>query len=116
MKKGEGERGEGEGPSQAEGARGGFARISSVLRLAIGAALAWRVVFAITAPELPAPTRLLAALVFSIALWRPAAGLTLAVAFVPAGALLAPAPARAAELLRGRSWSAWLLRRLAPAG
>ena len=71
--------------------------------------MVWRVGLAVAAPELSPLARLAAAIVFVIALWRPAAGLVLAVAVVPAGALLSPEPARTAELISWAFLSAWLL-------
>ena len=81
-----------------------------VLRISAGAAMAWRVALAVAAPELFPLAAAAAALVFCITLWRPAVGLTLTVAVVPAGALLAPEPARTAELFAWAFLAAWLVR------
>jgi O-antigen ligase len=81
--------------------------------------MAWRVGLALAAPELSLLAKLAAAIVLAVALWRPAVGLVLAVAWAPAGALLSPEPARTAELIAWAFLSAWLLgvhRPLAPAG
>ena len=93
--------------------------LTSILRLVVGALLVWPVGLAVLAPELSPVARLAAATVFAIALWRPAAGLVLAVVLAPAGSLLSPEPARVTELIAWAFLSAWLLgvhRLLAPAG
>ena len=89
------------------------------MRLVVGLLVAWRVGLAIVAPELSPLARIAAAMVLAVALWRPAAGLVLAVVLTPAGALLSPEPARTAELIAWAFLSAWLLgvhRPLAPGG
>jgi O-antigen ligase len=84
--------------------------LPQIARFVIGALLAWHVGMAIAAPELRAVPGLLAAFVFVITLRRPEAGLTLALALIPAGALLAPASTRVAELLAWAFLAGWLMR------
>ena len=94
-------------------------RLTSILRVAIGLVMAWRVGLAVAAPELSPLARLVVAVVFGVALWRPAAAMMVAVVVAPAGALLSPEPARTAELVAWAVLSAWLLglhRPLASAG
>ncbi|HEY6360092.1 MAG TPA: O-antigen ligase family protein [Vicinamibacterales bacterium] len=82
-------------------------------------ALAWGALVAVVAPETGIPASLAAIAVFATTLWRPAIGVTAAVALAPAGALFAPYPSRTAELFAWAFLSAWLLRvwrPLAPAG
>jgi O-antigen ligase len=64
---------------------------------------------AAAAPELPAACKLAAAAIAAITAWRPGPGLLLVAGLAPAGALFAPAPARAAELFAWAFLTAWLL-------
>ena len=80
------------------------------LRLAIGGALAWCVAMAVAAPELPRIAAAAALVTTAVTLWRPWAGLLVVLAAAPAGALIAPPPARTAELLAWAFLAAWLLR------
>lgn len=84
--------------------------LGGAARLLVGATLAWWVWLAAAAPEMPAVAALAAAAVAAATLWRPGAGLLMVAALAPAGALLAPPPARAAELLAWALLSVWLLR------
>ena len=84
--------------------------LGGALRLLIGGALAWCVVLAAAAPELPRVCALAAVVIVGITLWRPGAGLLLVVGLAPAGALFAPGPARAAELFAWAFLGGWLLR------
>ena len=79
-------------------------------RLLVGATLAWCVGVAVAAPEVPRACALAGMALFAATLWRPAAGLLALAALAPAGALLAPAPVRAAELLAWAVLAGWLLR------
>ncbi len=86
-----------------------------MLRAGVGALLAWFTVFALLALPLPAVAAAVA--VAALTMWRPVAGLAAIVASAPAGLLLAPPPARVAELVVWSFISAWLLalwRPLAP--
>jgi O-antigen ligase len=78
-------------------------------RVAVGSWLAWSVVLAIAAPELPWSCSALAILVASITLWRPLWGLVLTTAIVPMGTLLADTPLRASELFAWAFLAAWLV-------
>jgi O-antigen ligase len=84
--------------------------VKAALRLAAGAALAWFVLAAMLAPEVPLLTRALVAAMFAATLWRPSTALLILAALVPAGALLAPPPAHGAEMFVWSFLSAWLLR------
>lgn len=84
--------------------------MTTAVRLAIGALLAWCVVTALAAPEIPLAASGLALLICAAALWRPGAALIALAALTPAGLLLAPAPARGAELLAWAFLTGWLLR------
>ena len=79
------------------------------LRLIAGVPLAWCVVWAVAAPEFPIPCKAAALLIAAAAAWQPLWGLTLLTMLAPAGALLAAAPARAAELFAWSLIAAWLL-------
>lgn len=79
-------------------------------RLLAGTMLAWWVGVATFAPELPMAGALAAGIVFAATLVRPELGLLLVAGLAPASALLAPPPARAAELLAWSMLAAWLLR------
>ena len=87
--------------------RGG---LTPVLRLLPGAWLAWCVAVAAIAPELPAFCAAAAPVILALTLWQPRWGLVLTAALAPAGALLAAAPARAAELFAWAFLAGWLLR------
>ena len=80
------------------------------VRLLVGVTLAWWVGLAATAPEVPPAAALAGLVAFLAALWRPGAGLLVVAAVAPAGALLAAAPARAAELIAWAFLAGWLLR------
>ena len=80
-----------------------------VLRALLGGMLAWLVVVAARAPEIPLAAMSTALVIAGLTAWRPAAGLVAAVAVMPAGALFAPPPARAAELFATAFGAAWLL-------
>lgn len=84
--------------------------MTTVARLAVGALLGWCVVIALSAPEIPLGASALALLIFAAALWRPGAALMILAALAPAGLLLAPVPARGAELLAWAFLTGWLLR------
>ena len=85
------------------------ARLASIPRILLGIPLAWSVGLAVLAPELPRVTATLAIVTFALGLWRPAVSLTLAVALIPAGLVLAPVPASTAELLAWAFLAGWLL-------
>jgi hypothetical protein len=82
----------------------------TLARVCIGAALAWCVAVALAAPELPRLAAVAALTTAALTVWRPWAGLPAVLACAPAGALLAPPPARAAELGAGAFLAAWQLR------
>jgi O-antigen ligase len=88
--------------------------LAGAARIAAGAFLAWFVGHALTAPELPRVVLLASAAVMGLTFWRPTLGLILLTGLAPAGALFAPPPARAAELLAWSFLLAWLLRIPAP--
>jgi hypothetical protein len=93
--------------------------VAAALRLLCGVALAWCVSVALVAPETPRLTAALALLVFAAGIWRPAVALIGLAALTPAAMLLAPPPARGAELFAWAFLAAWLVRvwrPLAPAG
>ncbi|MBI4886068.1 MAG: O-antigen ligase family protein [Acidobacteria bacterium] len=79
------------------------------LRLPVGAMLAWWVLLAVLAPEVSRLAALAAVMIAAATLWRPAIGLAFTAGLVPAGALLAPAPARAPEMFACAFLAAWLL-------
>jgi O-antigen ligase len=85
------------------------ARLATALRLLAGAAIASRAAVALAAPELFPFATAAAAAVFCLTIWRPAVGLPVALALAPAGALLAPNPARSGEFLAWSFLAAWLL-------
>jgi O-antigen ligase len=80
---------------------------SLVVRAAVGAGLACFTVPALFVLPLLASAAAIG--VMALTMWRPIAGLTAAVAVAPAGLLLAPAPARTAELLVWGFLCAWVL-------
>jgi hypothetical protein len=84
--------------------------LGGAARLVVGALLARWVGMAATAPDMPLATSLAAAAVAVATLARPGAGLLIVAALTPAASLLAPPPARAAELLAWALLAAWLLR------
>ncbi|MBI4263032.1 MAG: O-antigen ligase family protein [Acidobacteria bacterium] len=84
--------------------------LTVAIRLGLGAALAWPVALAAAAPELPRGCAVATSAILVLTLWRPGAGLLLVAALAPTGALLAPAPARIAELFAWTFIAAWLLR------
>ncbi len=84
--------------------------LTPILRLLPGAWLVWCVAAAAIAPELPAFCAPAALVILAITLWQPRWGLVLTTALAPAGALLASAPARAAELFAWAFLAGWLLR------
>jgi hypothetical protein len=74
---------------------------------------------ALAAPEIPLAARALALAILAAALWQPAHALLAVLALTPAASLLAPAPARGAELMAWAFLAGWLARvwrPLAPAG
>jgi O-antigen ligase len=74
--------------------------VTRLLRLLIGAALAWYVVLVVRAPETGMAADLAVSLfVVQLAALRPAYGLAALLILAPFGALLAPTPAHIAELL-----------------
>src|SRR5262245_25352745 len=81
----------------------------ALLRIVSGSAMLWCLIVAGQAAEVPQACRLGAAAVLGLTFWRPEAGLLLAVGMAPAGALFAPAPARAAELFAWALLAGWLL-------
>ena len=85
------------------------AQAATALRLLAGAAIASRAAVALAAPELFPLAITASAAVFATTLWRPAVGLAVAIALTPAGALLAPDPARTTEFIAWSFLSAWLL-------
>ena len=60
------------------------------LRCLVGALLAWWVIVALIAPEVPPLGAGAAAVIGAATLWNPAAGLMLTAALTPAAALCAP--------------------------
>ena len=93
--------------------------VSRTLRLVVAAALAWCVAVALAAPEIPLLTRAAALLTLVVSAWRPAYALIALAALTPAGLLLAPPPARGADLLAWAflaGWSARVWRPLAARG
>ena len=79
------------------------------LRALLGGVLAWWVVVAVQAPEIPLAAIIAALVIAGLTAWRPAVGLVATVAVMPAGALFAPPPARGAELFAAAFGAAWLL-------
>ena len=90
--------------------------MSAAARLAAGGVLAWSVAVALVDPGLPAPAKAAAVAVAALTAWRPAAGLVATAGLTPAGLLLAPQPAHAAELLAWSFLAAWLLPIRRPLG
>lgn len=84
--------------------------LTPIIRLLPAVWLVWCVAAAAIAPELPAFCGPAALVILAITLWQPRWGLALAAALAPAGALLAAAPARAAELFAWAFLAGWLLR------
>ncbi len=82
----------------------------ALLRLLIGAALAWCVALNVAAGETPLVADLAAVTVVLCTAWRPAYGVTAVLVLAPAGMLLAPVPARVAELLAWTFVAILLLR------
>jgi O-antigen ligase len=79
------------------------------LRVLVGGIVAWWVIAAIVAPEVPRLAAGSAVAVAAVTLWNPAAGLLLVAALTPAGALFAAAPVRAAEIFAWAFLAVWLL-------
>ena len=79
------------------------------LRVLVGALLAWPVIVAVVAPEIPGAVIAGAILIAAATLWSAPAGLVLTAALAPAASLLAAPPVRAAELFAWSFLSAWLL-------
>ena len=79
------------------------------LRLVAGGALAWCLIASLAAPGFPGICKALALVVVAATVWQPRWGLILTTALAPAGALLAAAPARAAELFAWSLVAGWLL-------
>ena len=91
--------------------------LGSVVRLMVAGALGWCVALAVVAPEIPRVTAATAIVILALALWSPAIALVITVALVPAGLLLAPIPASAAEMVTWAFLAGWLAavwRPLAP--
>jgi O-antigen ligase len=89
------------------------------LRLAAGGALAVCLIVSLATPGFPGICKALALVIVATTVWQPRWGLVLTTALAPAGALLAAAPARAAELFAWALVAGWLLsvwRPLSPAG
>ena len=82
---------------------------SLAIRVALGAWLAWAVGLAVVAPEISRFCALTTLGIAAATAWRPSWGLVTAVAVIPAGALYAAAPARAAELFAWVFLASWLL-------
>ena len=83
--------------------------LGGAARLLIGATVAWWVWMAATSPEIPAAAAVAVAISAAATCWRPGVGLLVVAALAPAAALLAPPPARAAELIAWTFLAAWLL-------
>ena len=93
--------------------------LGAALRLLLGAVLARGVALAVVAPEIPRLSVLTAVVIAAVTLWRPGIGLLIAAGLTAAGALLAAAPARVAEIFAWAFLAGWLLRiwrPLSPAG
>ena len=73
--------------------------MTTLLRLLVGAALAWCVAVAVAAPETTLLADLATIAVVACTAWRPAYGVAAVLFLAPAGILLSPVPARVAELL-----------------
>lgn len=84
--------------------------VGAAIRLILGAAVAGCAGVAAGAPEVPLLCAVAAAATFAATLWRPSAGVLVVAVLAPAGALLAPLPVRAAELLAWSLVAGWLLR------
>ena len=84
------------------------ARVSAALRILAGAALGWRVLVVVLAPETSLVADVAAVVVAALTAWRAEFGLAALAALAPAGLLLTPAPARVAELLAWAFVAAWL--------
>ena len=83
--------------------------MTTAARLAAGGALAWYVAAACIDGGMTAWAAASAVAVAAVTAWHPAAGLATTGALVPAGLLLSPPPASAAELLAWSFLAAWLL-------
>ena len=79
------------------------------LRGLVGALLAWWVIVALVAPEVPPLTAGAAAIIAAATLWNPAAGLMLTAALTPAAAFFAAPPIRAPEMFAWAFLATWLL-------
>ena len=79
------------------------------LRLVAGGVLAWCIAGAIASPDVSLPGKAAALAIVAVTMWRPGWGLALLSLLAPAGALLATAPARGAELLAWALVAGWLL-------
>ena len=73
--------------------------MTTLLRLSVGAALAWCVAVAVAAPETSLLADLATLTVVLCTAWRPAFGIAGVLLLAPVGLLLTPVPARLAELL-----------------
>jgi O-antigen ligase len=73
--------------------------VSTLLRVVIGAALAWCIALAVAAPETPLVADVATLAIILCTVCRPAYGLAGVLLLAPAGTLLAPVPARVAEVL-----------------
>lgn len=83
--------------------------LGGAARLLVGATLARWVWIPVTASDIPVAATAAAAVIAAATCWRPGAGLLTVAALAPAAALIAPPPARAAELLAWTFLAAWLL-------
>jgi O-antigen ligase len=93
--------------------------VGRTLRLIAGGALAWCLTVSLAAPAFTGVCKAVAIVVLAATVWQPRWGLVLVTTLAPAGALLAAAPARAAELFAWALLAGWLLsawRPLSPAG
>jgi O-antigen ligase len=86
------------------------------LRSFAGALLAWFTLSALTSFALPLSAKAVTLAVIALTMWNPTAGLVTTIALAPAGLLLAPPPARAAELLVCGFLTAWMLSLWRPIG
>jgi hypothetical protein len=79
------------------------------LRLIAGGVLAWGIIGAAAAPDVSLLCKAAALVIAAATAWQPRWGLVLVALLAPAGALLAAAPARGAELFAWALVAAWLL-------
>jgi hypothetical protein len=79
------------------------------LRLIAGGVLAWCVIGAVASADFTALCKAAAVVIAAATVWRARWGLVMMAGLAPAGALLAAAPARGAELLAWTLVAGWLL-------